>query len=383
MNIVSEDWRDRPVPVRQGEELNRLKLERYLKQRIDGLEGDLVVEQYPEGFSNLTYALTINRHRLVLRRPPFGAKIKSAHDMGREFRILSRLINQYPKVPRPLLYCDDDEVIGAPFYVMTRLEGVILRAQMPAGKRPTSDLMARIASSFVENFAALHAVDYRACGLGDLGKPEGYVQRQIEGWTKRYQRARTDRAADSRATVHQDAPVEEEAVVNMEAVGRWLAESMPPETDAALIHNDYKYDNIVLDPNDWSHIVGVLDWEMATIGDPLMDLGSLLGYWIEAGDPAEVRALQFSPTTLPGNPARQQIVDLYGRLSDRDVSNIVFYFVYGLFKLAVIVQQIYARYRRGYSQDPRFAGLIHAVRACGLMATQAIKKNRIDRLFEP
>jgi aminoglycoside phosphotransferase (APT) family kinase protein len=220
--------------------------------------------------------------------------------------------------------------------------------------------MGRIAGAFVDNLVDLHAVDYQAAGLGKLGRPKGYIQRQVEGWSGRYYKSRTD------------------DIFEMDEVASWLAKNRPPESDATLIHNDYKYDNLVLDPANWSRITGVLDWEMATIGDPLMDLGTALGYWVEAGDPPEIQALRLSPTNLPGNPTRAELVEHYALRSDRDVSNILFYFVYGLFKLAVIVQQIYYRYERGYTQDPRFAGLIAAVRACGRMAIQAIEKGRID-----
>ena len=357
-------WRDRPAPVRPGEELDSERLAGYLRETIPELEGELVIEQVPQGYSNLTYLLRFENRQLVLRRPPFGVRIKSAHDMGREFKILSQLTAVYPKIPQPLLYNDDESLLGAPFYVMTRLDGVILRAQMPEEMTPDPALMEQISAAFVDNLVDLHAVDYLKARLGDLGRPEGYVGRQINGWSKRYQNARSD------------------DIREMEEVMAWLANNKPPESGAALIHNDYKYDNLVLDPADWSRIVGVLDWEMATIGDPLMDLGSSLGYWVEAGDPAEIRALRLSPTDLPGNPSRSELVERYARQSGRDVDNIVFYYVYGLFKLAVIVQQIYSRFLQGHTTDPRFAGLIYAVRACGRMAVAAIEKGRIDRLLE-
>lgn len=354
------EWLDRPAAVRPGEELDIERLDRYLKGQLPDLSGALAVEQFPSGFSNLTYLLRYDEQQLVLRRPPFGAKIKSAHDMGREYKILSGLIQVYPKVPRPLLYCQDESVIGAPFYVMSRLSGVILRPQMPAAMTPTPDLMARIAESFVDNLLTLHSVDLQATGLTDLGRPEGYIGRQIDGWGRRYRAAQTD-----------DVP-------DMERAAAWLAEEQPAESGATLIHNDYKYDNLVLDPDNWASITGVLDWEMATVGDPLMDLGTSLGYWVEAGDPAEIQALRLSPTNVPGNPSREEVLQRYAMRSGREIVDPVFYYVYGLFKLAVIVQQIYARYRRGDTQDPRFANLIEAVRACGRMAVQAIDKGRIS-----
>ena len=357
---MSGEWLDRPRSVRPGEELDIGRLEGYLKDQLPDLAGELIVEQFPSGFSNLTYLLRLGERQLVLRRPPFGAKIKTAHDMGREYRILSGLIELYPKVPRPLHYCQDETVIGAPFYVMSRLAGVILRPQMPAEMIPPPALMASIADTFVDNLLVMHGVDYEAAGLGDLGRPEGYIGRQISGWSKRYRAAQTDEIAE------------------LERAAAWLNETQPVESGATLIHNDYKYDNLVLDPDDWSSIIGVLDWEMATIGDPLMDLGTSLGYWVEAGDPEEIQALRLSPTNVPGNPTREELLDRYARQSGREVANPAFYYVYGLFKLAVIVQQIYARYRRGDTSDPRFADLIQAVRACGRMAVAAIKNGQIS-----
>jgi len=359
---MGTDWIDRPRAIRAREELDTDKLEAYLKEYLADFNGPIAVEQFPSGYSNLTYMLRAGDRELVLRRPPFGANIKTAHDMGREYRILSHLIEVYPKVPRPLVYCEDMSVLGAPFYVMERVKGVILRANPPKGLDPSPELMRRLSESFIDNLVELHNVDYEAAGLADLGRPDGYVARQIKGWTERYINARTD-----------DIPEVERAAV-------WLADHMPPEAGASLIHNDYKYDNLVLDPQDLSNILAVLDWEMATIGDPLMDLGSTLGYWVDADDPDELQALRFCPTTLPGNLNRQQLVERYAAKSGRDVSHVLFYYVYALFKIAVIVQQIYRRYKLGFSKDERFAGLIFAVQVLGKTAVQAIDKERIDRL---
>lgn len=353
---------DRARPVRPGEELEVERLGIYLYQQWGRIPGSLTVEQFPNGFSNLTYLLRLGDRELVLRRPPFGANVRGGHDMGREFRILSRLRPVYAKAPEALLFCADESILGAPFYVMERVQGVILRAQMPAAMRPDAEQMAGIAASFVQNMADLHRVDVAAAGLSDLGRPEGYVQRQIDGWTARYAKARTD-----------DIP-------EMEQAATWLAGHLPPESGACLIHNDYKYDNLVLDPADWTQIRAVLDWEMATLGDPLMDLGTALGYWVELGDPEILRTFQFSPTTLPGNPSRRELVEAYAQASGRAVDHALFYYVYGLFKLAVIVQQIYRRYRLGHTQDPRFAPLIHVVRACAQTAALAIAHNRLDAL---
>jgi len=359
---MSTKWIDQPAIVRQGEELDTARLETYLSQHVPDLGGPIAVEQFRSGYSNLTYLLHVGERELVLRRPPFGARIKTAHDMGREYRILSHLAGVYPRVPRPLLYCKDESVLGAPFYLMERLKGVILRASAPEGLELSPSLMRRLSKNFIDNLVEIHGLDYKAAGLGDLGRPAGYVRRQIEGWTKRYHNARTD-----------DIP-------DIERVTAWLAEHILPEVGASLIHNDYKYDNLVLDPHDLSRIVGVLDWEMATIGDPLMDLGTTLGYWVDPGDLEELKLLAFNPTVLPGNLNRRQLAQRYAEQSGRDTSNILFYYVYALFKVAVIAQQIYARYRAGFSKDERFAALIYVIRLLAQMAVLAIEKGRIDDL---
>jgi aminoglycoside phosphotransferase (APT) family kinase protein len=358
--MMNETNTDQPKAIRAGEELNAALLEAYLKKEMPELRGSLLVQQFPSGYSNLTYLLQFGERELVLRRPPFGAKIKTAHDMAREYRILAGLINIYPKVPRPLLYCDDESIVGAPFYVMERVKGVILRAKPPAGINLSPELMRRLSESCIDNLVAIHRSDYVNAGLSDLGKPEGYVERQIRSWMQRYQNARTD-----------DIP-------EIENVITWLNANMPAESGVALIHNDYKYDNLVLNPNDFSNIIAVLDWEMATIGDPLMDLGTTLAYWIEPDDPPEMQ--MFGLTALPGNLNRAQLVERYSEARGLEISPFVFYYVYGLFKIAVIGQQIYHRYKQGLTQDKRFAPLIHLVRACGKMAALAIAKNRITRL---
>jgi aminoglycoside phosphotransferase (APT) family kinase protein len=320
------------------------------------------VEQFPGGYSNLTYLVRVGEHELVLRRPPFGRKIKSAHDMGREFEILSNLEKVYTRVPRPLAFCEHEDVIGAPFYVMERIQGIVLRANAPKTLTLDPETMQRLSEAFIDNLAAIHALDYKAAGLGELGKPEGYVERQIKGWTKRYFDAQTDE------------------IPQIEVAAVWLAENMPPDSGAALIHNDYKYDNLILDPRDLSNILGVLDWEMATIGDPLMDLGTTLGFWVDPDDPQELKDLAFGITSLPGNYTRMQLVNRYAERSDLDVSQVLFYYVYALFKIAVIVQQIYARYIAGHSQDERFASMIDVVRVMGITSNRALELGRINKL---
>lgn len=353
---------DQPKAVRAGEELDLAKLEEYLAEHLPELQGSLVVNQFPSGFSNLTYLLRVGDYEMVLRRPPFGAQAKGGHDMSREYRILSRLVEVYPKVPRPLLYTDDESVIGAPFYVMERLKGLILRSSKAKEIGLSADVMRQLSEGFVDALAELHRLDYAAAGLGDLGKPDGYVQRQVEGWVERYLKAQTD------------------DISAMNQIAEWMPKHMPPERGAALIHNDFKYDNLVLDPVNPARIIGVLDWEMATLGDPLMDLGTTLAYWVDPEDMPELQVLAFVPTFLPGNLNRAEILGRYAEATGADISDAVFYYVFGLFKLGVIAQQIYYRYKQGYTQDERFGMLIHAVRAVAATGIQALEKGRIANL---
>lgn len=354
---------DQSVAIRAGEELPRVALLAYLTEHFPDLHGPLTIEQFPSGFSNLTYLLRIGDRELVLRRPPIGAKIKTAHDMSREYRILGHLHPVYGKVPRPLLFCEDEAVLGAPFYVMERVKGIILRAQPQRGLDLSAEMMRRLSETFVDNLVEIHSIDYEAAGLGDLGSPQGYVSRQIAGWTKRYFNARTD-----------DVP-------EIEQLATWLQEHLPADgARSSLIHNDYKYDNLVLAPDDLTRVVAVLDWEMATIGDPLMDLGTSLGYWVESTDPEEWQKFGFVLTRLPGNFTRSELLEYYARRSGREILDPVFYFAYALLKIAGIVQQIYARYQKGLTKDPRFAQLGALVKACGQLARRAITYQRIDRL---
>lgn len=337
---------DKASEVRKGEGIEPEKLAAYLKGAVTGLTGELRLLQYPKGHSNLTYLVTVGERELILRRPPMGTKAKSAHDMGREFRVLSALHPVYPYAPRPVHYCEDPEVIGDPFYLMEPIRGIILRRDLPAGVSFRPDEISTLFDRLIGVQCELHAVDWRAAGLEDFGRPAGYVKRQVDGWSRRYRNARTP-----------DAPSGEEAM-------DWLAARMPPDTDRpAVIHNDFKTDNVVLDPDDPTRIVGVLDWEMATVGDPLMDLGCSLGYWVEPGDPEEMQAIRMLPTHLKGCPTRREVVDAYSRLSGRAVDHYSFYYCFGLFRLAVIAQQIYFRYYHGQTGDKRFGLFIFAVNA--------------------
>jgi len=357
--MTSSDTR----PLRRVEEIDTAALGAWLAAHLPDFAGERIsVEQFPGGHSNLTYLIRTGDREIVLRRPPFGSKVRTAHDMGREFRVLSRLWTVYPKAPRALAHCDDPAVIGAPFYVMDRKRGIVLRRQKaPAGIDLPPERMRRISEALVDGLAELHAVDYQAARLGDLGHPAGYVERQVAGWTERWKGSRTD-----------DVP-------DIDRAAAWLAAHLPAETGATLLHNDYKYDNLVLSPN-LAGIDAVLDLEMATIGDPLMDLGTSLAYWIDPDDDVALRTLPAGPTTLPGNLGRAEVVERYAAASGRDVSSVLFYYVFGLLKVAVIAQQIYYRYKQGLTQDERFAAMIGAVRLLGRTASQALDKERIDRL---
>ena len=333
-------------PVRPGDELDTGALEKLLGAPV-------TVEQFPRGHSNLTYLVKAGDRELVLRRPPPGAKaIKSGHDMEREYRILSRLHPVYPRVPKPVLLSGD-------FYLMERVRGVILRTRAPEGLDLSPEVMGRVSRAVCDNLVELHALDHEAAGLGDLGRPEGYLARQVSGWAERYRKSET------------------ETIAEMDGVARWLSEHIPASGKPSLIHNDYKYDNLVLDPLDLSRILAVLDWEMATIGDPLADLGTTLAYWFEAGDPAEVLSLGIGLTSLPGNLTRDGLIERYAEKSGRDVSGILFYYAQAVFKVAVIAQQLHYRWKQGFTKDERFAGMILATRVLARIALGSIEKGRI------
>ena len=350
---------DQTPPVRSGEELDLAKLEPFLRDHFPDQAGPLVVGQYPSGHSNLTYSVQLGSCELVLRRPPFGSKVKTAHDMGREFRVLSKLHDHYPPAPHVLLFCEDASVLGAPFYLMEPIHGIILRSEVPPGLDFPPETARRVCESFLDNLALLHGLNYNAIGLADLGKPQGYLERQVRGWIERYHGSKTH-----------DIP-------EVETVSQWIQQHMPTSTAAALIHNDYKYDNVVLDPNDVTKIIGVLDWEMCTIGDPLSDLGSALAYWVDASDPPEILETRWGPTTYPGSLTRAQLVQRYAQKTGRDVSNMVFYLVFARFKIAVIVQQIYYRYHQGLTHDERFATMPHRIKLLLRAALQTAETGAI------
>jgi aminoglycoside phosphotransferase (APT) family kinase protein len=339
------------VNVRKGEDFDLEAAERYLRANIEDLpDNRLEVSQFPSGASNLTYLLKIGDWEGVLRRPPLGPVPPKAHDMGRESGILSKLGAVYPLAPKPYFFCENEAVIGAPFYVMERRKGLVLDESFPEGIQPDEELCRGISRTVVDTLVRLHAVDVEEAGLGDFGKPEGFLQRQTEAWISRYDKAKTD-------DIEQVGPLTE-----------WLSRDVPESPPPTVIHNDYKLNNLVLDPEDLTSVRAVLDWEMATVGDPLFDLAVSLTYWIEPDDPDELKAVMPTVTVTPGFMSRKDLIDRYETESGRDLSDMHWYVVFGYFKLAAILQQIFARWKNGQTEDERFSDFGERVRTLILHA---------------
>lgn len=383
--------------VRPGEEIDIERLSAFLADQLDLPVGEIEVEQFPAGSSNLTYLVRLGRVEYVLRRPPFGNTVKSAHDMQREFDVLSKLSAVYAPAPKPLIFSSDASIIGSEFYLMERRHGLIIRGKLPGGPQAASlrvnpgtsdplqrgstgrvlpgqnparskgitapDLVASqtsrldVCRSFIQNLADLHTLDFAGAGLENLGRADGYNRRQVEGWTKRYLAAKTDTWNEL-----------EKAII-------WLNDNIPTESGASLIHNDYKFDNVMLAPDDLTKITAVLDWEMVTIGDPLMDLGTTLGYWMSRDVGDELLNMPFNPRGLMENISRKQLVEMYSESLGREIPDMLFYYVFGTFKIAVIAQQIYARYVKGLTRDVRFANFDKFVAALGRIAAAAIERS--------
>lgn len=328
------------IEVRPEERFDENALAGYLRGKLPGTEGTMTVRQFAGGRANLTYLLEFRGGgpQLVLRRPPLGPVAPGAHDMSREFRVLSRLWRSFPKAPRAFLYCDDPELIGAPFFIMERRNGVVVREKVPEifGGGVDAAANAGLSRVVIDTLAEFHAVEPSECGLDDLGHPPGFLERQVTGWLQRWERAR-----------HGDNPLADE-------VGRWLADTLPTSPSPTLLHNDWRLDNMAVDENDPTRCVAVYDWDMATRGDPLCDLGTLLGSW---HDPEEIdeRAHSLMPVTAAGWLPRHRAIERYGEMSGRDVSGLEWYVVFGTWKLGVVLEQIYIRYLRGQTSDERFA----------------------------
>jgi aminoglycoside phosphotransferase (APT) family kinase protein len=331
--------RDQPGAVRDEDAFDTAAVHGWLSSRVDGLDRVPEVRQYPGGASNLTYLLSYPDRDLILRRPPAGHKAASAHDMRREFTVQEKLKPVYPYVPDVLALCTDPAVIGSDFYVMERVDGIILRGDLPEGLNLTPHEASSLAYRTFDRLIELHEVDPDAAGLTGLGKGAGYVERQVRGWSDRYRRARTPDSPDG------------------ERVMAWLHDNQPDDVRTCVIHNDFRFDNVVLDsdPAAGLAVVGVLDWEMATLGDPLMDLAGSMAYWIQADDDEVAQLSRRQPSHLPGMPKRQELVAYYCDRMGLSADNWVFYEVFGWFRLLVIMQQIYYRFHSGQTHNPAFA----------------------------
>ena len=347
--------------VRKGEELNEESLKAFLRQHqlITDTNSPLEVRQFSGGASNLTYLLKIENRELVLRRPPKGA-IKRGHDMGREFKVLTGLNKGFEKAPKAYAYTENKSIIGTSFYVMEKVEGIIINLKEAKKREISAKDFPIIANSWLDTLVALHALDYKALGLGDLGRPNGYVERQVRNWGKQFLNAVTEEISE--------AP----------KVMAWLHRHQPTEYHHCLIHNDYKYDNVVFEDDTWTKINAVLDWEMCTLGDPFMDLGAAIAYWVTANDDPMIRQTFPYPTMMAGNPSRVEVVEQYALKSGRPINHLVFYYAFGLFKNAVIVQQIYYRYAKGLTTNEAFANFNQLTKLFCQLAWKAIQSQRIE-----
>jgi aminoglycoside phosphotransferase (APT) family kinase protein len=352
---MSTDSNSDTIQVRPDEQFDVEKLAAYLKDRLPGATHSPLVRQFGGGAANLTYLLDFGAHQYVLRRPPLGPVAKSAHDMGREYKVLSVLHQVFPYAPRAFLYCDDPSVIGADFFVMERRQGVVVRKSMPPEFSALPDAPRKISMALVDALAEFHAVNYQAIGLGDLGEPDGFITRQIEGWYKRWQAAKTE-----------DVP-------DMDSAYAWLKSHQSPTIACSLVHNDYKLDNIMFASSDPSKLVAIFDWDMCTLGDPLNDLGALLSYWMEPTDPQYFLSMATMPTV--GFMTRRELVDRYATKSGRSIHDVHFYHALGRFRLTVIIAQIYIRYQRGQTRDQRFAAFGQMIPLMARAALEAAQTN--------
>lgn len=324
--------------IREDERLDEARLGDWLREKLPGAAGALAVRQFRGGHANLTYLLDLGGREMVLRRPPLGPVAPKSHDMAREYRALRALAPLYPQAPRPLLLCEDPAVIGAVFFVMERRRGIVVRHDWPRELGDDPALRRRIGESLVDALADLHLIDTARPEIAALGRPQGFVRRQVEGWYERWQRART-----------RDLP-------EMDRVAQWLVRTMPDSVTVAVLHNDWKLDNAMLDPADPGRVAAVFDWDMATLGDPLVDLGTFLGYWAEPGDEVP-RGTGSTVSALPGFPRRAELAERYRARTGADLARLPWYEAFGLFKTAVVLEQIYVRFVRGQTRDARFEAL--------------------------
>ena len=338
--------------IRAGEELNAAALRAYLRGKLEGFEGEMAVEQFPGGHSNLTYLVKAGDREYVLRRAPLGPVAPKAHDMAREYRVLHAVHPHFAETPAVYHLCEDAAVLGASFFLMERRRGVILRDHVPDVLAAVPHFAERASEGFVDCLVRLHAIDVSREPLRALGKPEGYVERQVRGWAERWNRAKTDNLPE------------------MDRVVEWLGARIPPSLETTLIHNDYKLDNVMLSATEPGRIEAVLDWEMATIGDPLSDLGLTLCYWSWASAPQSEGI-----TSQPGWYTRDQFVNRYAERTGRNMTHLGYYEVLGVFKLAVIIQQIYHRFHCGQTHDERFRHFDERTRGLVRLAASLTERN--------
>ncbi|WP_216829848.1 phosphotransferase family protein [Alkalihalobacterium elongatum] len=332
---VNKGLNDPLISVRSGEDFNRENLRQFLLEQNLIPNETLEVKQFPSGSSNLTYSLRCGGWEGVMRRPPFGKLPPKAHDMKREANLLEMVYPHFKHVPKPYVFCEDKSIIGAPFYIMERKHGVVIDNHFPPGVSVTNEKCKKLSTDFVDTLVELHHIDYKVASLEDFGKPEGFSERQVHGWIKRYNLSKT------------------EDIEVVDRLSKWLIENIPKSYEATIIHNDYKLNNMLFS-TDLNEVVALLDWEMATIADPIFDLCVSLGYWVQDDDPDYIKNVQPTVTHHPGFLNRREIVELYASKTGRDVTSIHFYLVLAYFRLAVVLQQMHYRWKMGQTQDKRF-----------------------------
>ncbi|MGP4713570.1 MULTISPECIES: phosphotransferase family protein [unclassified Psychrobacter] len=361
---VDQKVLDQGGQIRDGEELDTAAVSIWLRNQGVDIKGSPIVTQFSGGASNWTYRLEYDNQDLILRRPPKGTKAKSAHDMVREYTVQKALKDAYPYVPKMVALCTDEDIIGADFYVMERMEGIIPRANLPKGVELDKLQTRALCTNVIDALVELHQVDYAEHpDLVELGRGEGYCERQVSGWNKRYVKAKTPN------------------VPSYALVRQWLTTHTPSDSKTCVIHNDWRFDNVILNADNPTEVIGVLDWEMATLGDPLMDLGSALAYWIEADDNIIMQQSRRQPTHLKGMMTRDEVVDYYLKQTGLEVDNWTFYEVFGLFRLAGIVQQIYYRYYHKQTKNPAFKNFWIIVHVLHAKCLKLIAKYEGEALF--
>lgn len=345
--------------IRPGEQLDIAAVDRWLKAQGLKLEGEVTVTQYTGGMSNWTYRLRYNNADLILRRPPQGHKINLAHNIVREYQIQKNLSAYYPVVPEMVALCEDESIIGCNFYVMKRIKGIILRRKLPPELNFSQSQVRQLCLNMIDRMIQLHQVPYQGTALENFGDPQDYCLRQLDAWNKRYDKARTLN------------------VPSFKYVQKWLRDHLPQDSNICLIHNDWRFDNLVLDPHQPTEITGVLDWEMATLGDPLMELGNALAYWVEATDNMIFKSTRRQPTHMPGMLTRKQVVEYYMQKTGLTTENWAFYEVFGLFRLAVVTQQIYYRYFHKQTRNPALKNFWMVVQALHVRALKLIAQHKL------